>query len=65
MSRLPSYVKRDADWTYYIRFKIGNTTYTVRGFRTAGSAMEHKFWLESQILNGLDYRHKIMKTSLS
>ena len=65
MTRLPSYVKRDANKTYYIRFKFRHCTYEVRGFANAMLAMEHKITMESQLLNGVDFNHKIIKTPVS
>ena len=65
MQRLPSYVKRDADKTYYIRFKFRRCTYEVHGFANAMLAMEHNITMESQLLNGTDFNHKIIKTPMS
>ena len=65
MTRLPSYVKRAADKTYYIRFKFRNCIYEVRGFASAILAMEHKIKMESQLLSGADFSHKIIKTPMS
>lgn len=65
MWKLPSYVHRAADKTYYIRFRVHNCTYEVRGFNTAMEAMQHKMWMESQVLNGNEFKQKIIKTSMS
>jgi len=65
MQRLPSYIHKSKDKTYYIRFKLYNCTYEVHGFLDPVSAMEHKMWMESQLLNGWEFKNKIIKTPMS
>ena len=64
MWKLPSYVHKSSNGLYYIKFKIRHSVYEVHGFNNAMDAIQHKIQMESCLLNGNEYKNKIIRNPL-